>query len=113
MFFLDNIVLLNLFLSVISLQYSTGVRSLRYSALFWSPVVIAAIYSGWDRNRHKAIHWGALSPLQKLKRTCVGGIVASIAAFQAVDPGSIPGQRSKTSRHAIVFEISSLCQQCS
>lgn len=24
---------------------------------------------------------------------CVGGIVASIAAFQAVDPGSIPGQR--------------------
>ena len=33
MFFLDNSVLLNLFLSVISLQYSTGVRSLRYSAL--------------------------------------------------------------------------------
>ncbi len=25
--------------------------------------------------------------------TSVGGIVASIAAFQAVDPGSIPGQR--------------------
>ena len=24
----------------------------------------------------------------------VGGIVVSIAAFQAVDPGSIPGQRS-------------------
>ncbi|RXN30660.1 putative thymopoietin [Labeo rohita] len=24
---------------------------------------------------------------------CVGGIVVSIAAFQAVDPGSIPGQR--------------------
>jgi hypothetical protein len=25
---------------------------------------------------------------------CVGGIVVSIAAFQAVDPGSIPGHRS-------------------
>ena len=24
----------------------------------------------------------------------VGGIVVSIAAFQAVDPGSIPGQRT-------------------
>ncbi len=26
----------------------------------------------------------------------VGGIVVSIAAFQAVDPGSIPGQRKDT-----------------
>ena len=26
----------------------------------------------------------------------VGGIVVSIAAFQAVDPGSIPGQRRDT-----------------
>ena len=26
--------------------------------------------------------------------TCVGGIVVSIAAFQAVDPGSIPGRRN-------------------
>ena len=26
--------------------------------------------------------------------SCVGGIVVSIAAFQAVDPGSIPGRRS-------------------
>ena len=26
-------------------------------------------------------------------RNSVGGIVVSIAAFQAVDPGSIPGQR--------------------
>ena len=26
---------------------------------------------------------------------CVGGIVVSIAAFQAVDPGSIPGQRNQ------------------
>ena len=25
---------------------------------------------------------------------CVGGIMVSIAAFQAVDPGSIPGRRS-------------------
>ena len=24
---------------------------------------------------------------------CVGGIMVSIAAFQAVDPGSIPGRR--------------------
>ena len=31
---------------------------------------------------------------------CVGGIVVSIAAFQAVDPGSIPGQRNKPSLHA-------------
>ena len=27
--------------------------------------------------------------------TCVGRIVVSIAAFQAVDPGSIPGQRNE------------------
>ena len=26
-------------------------------------------------------------------QVCVGGIVVSIAAFQAVDPGSIPGRR--------------------
>ena len=29
--------------------------------------------------------------------SCVGGIVVSIAAFQAVDPGSIPGQRNHPS----------------
>ena len=34
--------------------------------------------------------------------TCVGGIVVSIAAFQAVDPGSIPGQRNEPSLHAAV-----------
>ncbi|CAM4568103.1 unnamed protein product [Leuciscus chuanchicus] len=33
-------------------------------------------------------------PASSLRPTaCVGGIVVSIAAFQAVDPGSIPGQR--------------------
>ena len=30
----------------------------------------------------------------RISSACVGGIVVSIAAFQAVDPGSIPGQRS-------------------
>ena len=30
-----------------------------------------------------------------VKIQCVGGIMVSIAAFQAVDPGSIPGRRSK------------------
>ena len=35
-----------------------------------------------------------------LLHTCVGGIVVSIAAFQAVDPGSIPGQRNMVSLHA-------------
>ena len=34
--------------------------------------------------------------------TCVGGIVVSIAAFQAVDPGSIPGQRNELSLDAAV-----------
>ena len=29
-----------------------------------------------------------------VKIQCVGGIMVSIAAFQAVDPGSIPGRRS-------------------
>ena len=29
-----------------------------------------------------------------LKIQCVGGIMVSIAAFQAVDPGSIPGRRN-------------------
>ena len=28
-----------------------------------------------------------------VKIQCVGGIMVSIAAFQAVDPGSIPGRR--------------------
>ncbi len=32
-------------------------------------------------------------PCKTVTTQCVGGIVASIAAFQAVDPGSIPGQR--------------------
>ncbi len=32
-------------------------------------------------------------PCKTATTKCVGGIVASIAAFQAVDPGSIPGQR--------------------
>ena len=32
--------------------------------------------------------------LRLMKRVRVGGIVVSIAAFQAVDPGSIPGRRS-------------------
>lgn len=31
--------------------------------------------------------------IQSLLSDSVGGIVVSIAAFQAVDPGSIPGQR--------------------
>ena len=31
-----------------------------------------------------------------LKKGCVGGIMVSIAAFQAVDPGSIPGRRSQS-----------------
>ena len=35
-----------------------------------------------------------------LPHTCVGGIVVSIAALQAVDPGLIPGQRNKLSLHA-------------
>ena len=29
-----------------------------------------------------------------LRRISVGGIMVSIAAFQAVDPGSIPGRRN-------------------
>ena len=29
-----------------------------------------------------------------VKIQCVGGIMVSIAAFQAVDPGSIPGRRN-------------------
>ena len=46
--------------------------------------------------------------------TCVGGIVVSIAAFQAVDPGSIPGQRINPSLRArVVFAISLRSQQWS
>lgn len=33
----------------------------------------------------------------------VGGIVVSIAAFQAVDPGSIPGRRMFFSFFSILF----------
>ena len=32
--------------------------------------------------------------LLKSKHKSVGGIMVSIAAFQAVDPGSIPGRRN-------------------
>ena len=47
----------------------------------------------------------------KVGDTCVGGIVVSIAAFQAVDPGSIPGQRNKVSLDAtVLFAISLLGQ---
>lgn len=35
----------------------------------------------------------------------VGGIVVSIAAFQAVDPGSIPGQRKDFFVHASFFSF--------
>ena len=35
--------------------------------------------------------------------TCIGGIVDSIAASQAVDPGSIPGQCSQVSCHTLVL----------
>ena len=36
---------------------------------------------------------GSCRSLRKVAGSCVGGIVVSIAAFQAVDSGSIPGQR--------------------
>ena len=58
-----------------------------------------------------------LYPCPSASRTtdsCVGGIVVSIAAFQAVDPGSIPGQRNKQSHHASPkFDMSLLSQKCS
>ena len=38
----------------------------------------------------------------------VGGIVVSIAAFQAVDPGSIPGQRSGPS--FVLFSLGDFCR---
>ena len=31
--------------------------------------------------------------LATLENKCVGGVMVSIVAFQAVDPGSIPGRR--------------------
>ncbi len=37
--------------------------------------------------------------------TCVGGIVASIAAFQAVDPGSIPGHAFPLARADVEAEL--------
>ena len=37
---------------------------------------------------------GFESHRRRLFRECVAGVKVSIAAFQAVDPGSIPGQRS-------------------
>ena len=36
-----------------------------------------------------------------VKIQCVGGIMVSIAAFQAVDPGSIPGRRKTFFLHLI------------
>ena len=38
----------------------------------------------------------------------VGGIMVSIAAFQAVDPGSIPGRRSSIFMRKYFCEISKL-----
>ena len=44
------------------------------------------------------VHWELVLticlPVRQLSDQRVGGIVVSIAAFQAVDPGSIPGRRS-------------------
>ena len=37
---------------------------------------------------------GSCRSLRKVAGSCVGGIVVSIAAFQAVDPGSITGKRN-------------------
>lgn len=42
--------------------------------------------------------------MRKVAGSCVGGIVVSIAAFQAVDPGSIPGQRNS---HFVITKSSS------
>ena len=35
-----------------------------------------------------------LAKFHGISHQCVGGIMVSIAAFQAVDPGSIPGRRN-------------------
>ena len=46
----------------------------------------------WSSNKHKVIYESKI--FRKTINQRVGGIVVSIAAFQAVDPGSIPGRRS-------------------
>lgn len=46
---------------------------------------------GWKEEDVKSV---SCRSMRKVAGSCVGGIVVSIAAFQAVDPGSIPGQRS-------------------
>ncbi len=42
------------------------------------------IYSLWEANSNSELHQGT---------ACVCGVAVSMAAFQAVDPGSTPGKR--------------------
>ena len=71
-------------------------------AAFWSGVRRATIaprshrYYKKDPRPNAAnllLSWKSTCLAWTLSGRCVGGIVVSIAAFQAVDPGSIPGQR--------------------
>ena len=46
-----------------------------------------------------------LKEISSLFHQSVGGIMVSIAAFQAVDPGSIPGRRKKCFFSLYCFEM--------
>ena len=63
---------------------------------------------------HLPCRWLCCVETFTIPSTCIGGIVDSIAASQAVDPGSIPGQCSKVSCRRLVVACSTslLNQQC-
>ena len=74
--------------------YQHGVKDIQ------SPLVAVCWNATWDV--YSAGFWYG----------SVGGIMVSIAAFQAVDPGSIPGWRSFFSFHFFLYDlIFSNCQK--
>ena len=46
-----------------------------------------------------------VAPNANIQHESVGGIVVSIAAFQAVDPGSIPGRRNVFLKPSFVSNV--------
>ena len=72
---------------VLSCYYCVVTYAWSHSFVFWTMVVVVVVGAG-----SVVFH----CPLIK----CVAGVMVSIVAFQAVDPGSIPGRR--------IFLISSM-----
>ena len=78
----------------------------------WTDVRDGALYLS-AQNIHISYKWQSCCQALKLFILCIGGIVDSIAASQAVDPGSIPGQCNEMSCYpSVVFESREMDRKC-